>query len=615
MNRYQKLFVITLLFLIPLLNTASAATAKPATDDIELGPVVVTANRSEQHLDNVAQSITVIDRADIAAAPAASVADLLEYAAGVDVRQRGAGGSQADVSIRGGSTEQTLILVNGISSANPQTGHHNMDIPVAIADIERIEIIKGPGARIYGANAMAGVINIITRRDSAPTVSARLEGGDFNYQASALRGTFTTASWHNNISAAQSYSSGFEQHEPTGFNNRNISYSGHGDLFGHASEVGISFGDKKFGASRFYFNSPHQKEETESLLSYIRSEFTAGKLTIKPQLVYQHHNDIYKFGYGGRWYSNDTDTDKYSGGFIADITTALGDTSFGLSGEREKINSSNLGDHQRSSCSLFLNQQTELLPDLRLGGGLSAVYYSDWGWKYWPGVEMNYRISTHLRWFASVARSFRIPTYVEMYYNSPANIGDADLDPEKAWSYETGLRWRQKRLSANISVFRRESDDIIDWLRRDSASPWRVSNLTSTTTSGFEVGVDIRQPLAALPQIGRVSLDYTYLDHDADYRGLQSKYTLDNLRHQLHATLYCDWHPRLTHVIKARVEQRMCGDSSVIVDTRLGFAASDAVEIYVEGNNLLDEEYIEAGDAPMPGRWLLAGISVHRDLL
>ncbi|MCD6526058.1 MAG: TonB-dependent receptor, partial [Desulfuromonas sp.] len=567
--------------------------------------------RTPEHLNEVAQSVTIIDRADIDGSAADSVADLLEYASGVDVRQRAGHGVQSDVSIRGGSYEQTLVMLNGISLSNPQTGHHNMDIPVSLADIERIEIIKGPGARIYGANAMAGVINIITRRQTTPSVSAQLKVGEYDYLVSAVQSHFATGNWQNSLSASQQYSSGFEQDEPTGFNIKTVNYQGRGEIGAQELELGAAYTDKKFGASRFYFNAPYQKEKTETFIGYLAANLQHGSLNWRPQASWTHHEDLYTSAYG----TNDTDTDKYAFQITGDSSCSWGNSTFGVSTEREEMESSNLGDHDRDNYSLFLNHKIAVTDELTLGAGASAIYYSDWGWEYWPGAEASYKISRHLQWFASVAKAFRIPTYLEMYYNTPSNIGDPNLEPEEAWSWESGLRWQQKRLSANLSLFLRDSDNLIDWSRASADEPWRVRNVAESTTTGIEVGFDLKQPVAAIPLLGRLAVSYTYLDHDADSGGLESKYSLDNLRHQLHGSVWLDWHPKVSHVIKARVEERMFGDSSVVFDTKISYQLNQAIELSLEASNLLDEDYIESGDAPMPGRWVMAGISIQHEFL
>jgi iron complex outermembrane receptor protein len=201
-----------------------------------------------------------------------------------------------------------------------------------------------------------------------------------------------------------------------------------------------------------------------------------------------------------------------------------------------------------------------------------------------------------------------------MFYTI-GNIGNPDLKAEQAWSWESGLRWHSKRTSTNLSIFRRDSDDLIDWSRTPGSPTWQVRNVAKCTTSGIEVGFDIRQPFIAVPLIGRTTLSYTYLNHDADSGGMEYKYILDSLRHQLQGAAYLDWHQRVSHVIKVRLEERMSGETSVVVDSKLLYAINEQCKVSIEGNNLFDEQYVESGDTPMPGRWIMAGISLHHDLI
>lgn len=606
----RKLPCALVIIILLCYTHSSLAHATETITEVVISPIVTTATRTPEHLNKIAQSITIIDRADIVATPADSLADLLEHVSGVDVRQRAVHGIQSDVSIRGGSFEQTLILLDGISLSNPQTGHHNMDIPVSLDNIERIEIIKGSGARIYGANAMAGVINVITRRQETPSLSVQLKVGEYDYIAETIQSNFTTGKWHNNLSAAQQYSSGFEDNEPTGFNIKSVSYRGNGQIGSQELEAGIAYTDKDFGASRFYFNAPYQKEQTKGLVSYLAANLHHGLFNWRPQVSWLHHDDTYISAYG----TNDTETDKYTFQLTGSISTTWGQSNFGLGAERDEIDSSNMGKHDRNNHSLFFNHKLTINDALTIGAGTSAVYYSDWGWEYLPGAEVSYTINDNLQWFASVAKSFRIPTYTELYYTI-GNIGDSTLETEDGWTWESGLRWQQKRLSANLSVFVRESDNLIDWSRVPGTTTWKVRNVAECTTSGIEVGFDLKQPLAAIPLIGRIALSYTYLDHDTNSGGLESKYIFDSLRHQLHGSVYLDWNPRISHVIKMRIEERMTGDSSTVLDTKLTYQATHSVALSIEASNLLDEDYIESGDAPMPGRWIMAGITLQHDFI
>ena len=138
------------------------STATTTAREMMLEEVSVTGSRAPLTKSQAARMVTVLERADFAQAPVQSINDLLKYAVGVDVRQRGPIGAQTDISIRGGTSEQIILLLNGINICDPQTGHNAMDLPVDLSEVERIEVIEGPAGRIYGTSSLVGAINIVT---------------------------------------------------------------------------------------------------------------------------------------------------------------------------------------------------------------------------------------------------------------------------------------------------------------------------------------------------------------------------------------------------------------------------------------------------------------------
>ena len=158
-----------------------------------LESVSVHASRTAMSLGASARIVTVMDSVAIASIPAKTVNDLLKQIAGVDVRQRGPMGMQTDISMRGGTSDQIAILLNGINISDPQTGHNAADFPVSLSQIERIEVLEGPSSRVYGTSSLVGAVNVVTKKPDSNSVSAQVEGGSF--------GTFNT-------DLAYSYSAG-----------------------------------------------------------------------------------------------------------------------------------------------------------------------------------------------------------------------------------------------------------------------------------------------------------------------------------------------------------------------------------------------------------------------
>lgn len=153
-----------------------------------LNEVILNTDRIELPFSEQSRTIQVITKMDIQKSAATNLTELLQQVTGVDVRQRGVEGMQADLYIRGGSFDQTLVLIDGIKTENPQTGHHTMNMMIPLENIERIEIIKGPAARIYGQNAFTGAINIVTKKHVETYIKGTAALGSFDQQLYEIAG-------------------------------------------------------------------------------------------------------------------------------------------------------------------------------------------------------------------------------------------------------------------------------------------------------------------------------------------------------------------------------------------------------------------------------------------
>ncbi|MDR3308579.1 MAG: TonB-dependent receptor plug domain-containing protein, partial [Tannerella sp.] len=194
-------------------TSAQTVAVKQATEsempEHELDEVMVTASRTATPLSQTAKVVTVITREDIQRAPVHSVEDMLVYVANIDVIQRGGHGVQSDISIRGGSADQTAVLINGVNLSNPHTGHYSFDFPINLSDIERIEILQGPSALIYGSNAFSGGINIITKKETDTKIQAHLKGGMHRLAEVEVRGAESLGRTVNSLSAGYRRSDGY----------------------------------------------------------------------------------------------------------------------------------------------------------------------------------------------------------------------------------------------------------------------------------------------------------------------------------------------------------------------------------------------------------------------
>jgi len=580
-----------------------------------LDPVVVTGSRIPEHRSRIGKSVSVISREDIEVLPVNSIIDLLETISGVDVRQRGVHGVQADVQIRGSSFEQTLILVDGVNVNDAQTGHHNLDLPVNLDDIERIEVVKGPAARIYGHNAMAGVINIITREADHHTIGGHAKYGEHDYYSLGAYGAFKTGDMSTRLSASRQSSTGHIKDKATDFDMNTLAYKGIIKRKNKKITASLGYSNKDFGAYRFYSDTfPNQREKTQTLLAYTNAYLKIMDLEIMPKVFWRRHDDHFKIDISNNWILNEHQTDSYGVRLDNRLESGIGSTAVGCEIVFEDLESSNLGDHERQRSGIFVEQRFYPFEALAFGIGASVVHYSQWGWECWPGAEFNVELSDGLNWFGSMERSFRIPTYTEMFYDTPANQGNPNLKPERAYTYETGIRWYKGRSGGNFSAFLRDEEDVIDWSRASTQDPWKARNIAEIATQGFELGFDFYpETFLDLPFVSAINVACTYLDSDLDTGGLDSKYILDHLRYQLHGSIVLQWHD-WTHSVIVRYEEREVGDSHILVDAYLARKWRQC-EFFLEGTNLFDEQYVESGFAPRPSRWIIGGIRFNKDFM
>ena len=240
---FQTTNLKTLVTLILLLSFNYCFSQK---DTVNLRETIITDTKPASLYSEKSRIVQVINREEIAKAPVQSINELLEYAINVDVRNRGANSVQSDIGIRGGSFEQTLVLLNGVKINDPQTGHHTMNIPVELSDVERIEILEGPGSRIYGVNAFAGAINIVTNTQTDNFVKLSAGGGEYQTYNTNAAISFNNGKSHNYLSISKKTSDGYINN--TDYNIGNIFYQS--DLNTNAGKATVQFGytNKKFGA-------------------------------------------------------------------------------------------------------------------------------------------------------------------------------------------------------------------------------------------------------------------------------------------------------------------------------------------------------------------------------
>ncbi len=572
--------------------------------------VLVTSSLAPTIKPEAGRSVLVITAEEIKQLPVCSVEELLKYVAGFDGQQRGAAGIQVDSSLRGGTFEQTLIMIDGMKLTDPQTGHHSLNLPLSLEDIERIEILRGPGSRIFGPNALSGVVNIITRDDSQRSTSLKLKSGQHGYRDAAAGFNFNLGALRNTVSLTARSSDGYI--ENTDFKHFVCRHHLRYDFSSGRAAFQAGYLEKSFGANGFYSASfPNQWEKVRVLFIAAESMISTKSVILRPKIYLRTGKDEFLLDRNNPGFYENIHHSRAAGAEIKfSHFSLLGETSTGIEWRSEYINSNRLDRHKRDTAGIFIEHKAKWSRFIFLLGGV-AYRYPLYGWKTWPGIEVNYKYNENFSHYASFNQSFRLPSFTELYYTDPANMGNPQLKPEETWEAETGLRYAGRHLTLEAAVFFRQSFNLIDWVRSSISAPWRAENVTEIITRGGEVSFTAgRGLLQAISVLSNFKLSFVFYDLRKNQTGYLSKYAFSGLKQQLIIFLHTKEYARLRISLTGRYFERLNQKGTMVVDGRLSWSAKN-LAFFVEATNLNNQFYYDAGFLPAPGRWVYAGVWVR----
>jgi iron complex outermembrane receptor protein len=619
----------------PYVKDTNGVIGYPALKEVKVYGRGITSNYNDR--TSSIQLLNMVQNRDL---PIRSVNEALSFVPGLDLRQRGVQGIQGDLSIRGGGFDQNLILINGFKLVDPQTGHHALNLPVLLTNVSSIEIFKGSGTRVFGQNAMTGAVNFVTSPNAKHGINAQGFGASFG----GIGTQFTVSAPLKSL--RQSFSGGLDKSNGYWYNSDFLNQQFFYDAvlpLGKVHEIKAIAGytDRAFGANGYYTNFfPDQWESTQMAITGVSHQLKMTKLTLLTKASIRTHRDEFRLKrFDPSFYTNKHWSEVLTLEETAQYKSSLGVTGAGAEYRAESLESSNLGSRERTYISGFLDHKVSLFGEKLIL--IANAHYFNLSMnnqvyqKILPGFEcafnpVSFRRFIPVKIYANIGQSYRAPTYTDLFYQDYSNLGNPDLQPEYATNAELGMVWNlawgsavsgsadmfKSKLRIEASVYRRNTTNMIDWVRSTTSSPnpWTPVNLANVIFTGFESNINYRWNGSGSIMIRELSLGYNYIDASHQFidivQDTESRYAFSGLRNQLIAKLTMN----LTHWVYASVAyrgvDRVGGNAYSLVDAKLTVNPTRNFSVFLEGNNLFNTDYIEAGYVQMPGRWFKVGVQV-----
>jgi iron complex outermembrane receptor protein len=631
------------LFVFVLLSYFSTR-AQQADSIFSLDPVVVSATFSPAQSSKTGRNIIVVKGEQIANLPVNSVDELLRYLPGLEVQARGPMGVQGDISIRGATFQQVLVILDGIRLNDPLTGHFNSYIPLPAAEIERIEILKGASSAIYGTEAVGGVVHIISKTFAKTAAGNALDAqftvGEYGLWAINAGGQWANEKTILSAGILTNHANGQPQRGTTGFFNLTTLSLGLSQKLHENWTLSLrsAYDSRDFSAQNFYttFLSDTATEKVTSWWQHGQLAFNKGSFRWTTDIGYKGLRDIFAFNKSS--VPNDNKTQLFQ--ILSKATINLNEK-FTLTGGLQYfdrgIKSNDRGDHRVWQSALFGVLSWEAVPGFRIDPAIRFDLHERAGFEFVPQLNVSYRKNNYqLR--GSTGRTIRDADFTERFNNynrtlvPSGRIGNPDLEAESGWNYEAGADlWVGKGWKFSSSLFLRNQKGLIDWVNTPYAEmPRRVNlvptgmyalsqNIWKVNTLGWELDIQYRHNFTAdhllniqagilwLNNQGNENIPSLYLSTQAKFlTNFNAIYTIKK------------WSLSTTGIYKKREAQQTPGGINAklspeyfVLNTKVEYNPSKKIGIFVQADNITGIEYSDLLGAQMPGRWWMGGVRLQ----
>lgn len=612
----------------------------------DLDPVTVTASMNPAKISQTGRNIIVIKGDRFAQLPVNSIDELLRYIPGIEIQARGPFGSQSDITLRGGTFQQVLIIVDGVRVNDPNTGHFTTYIPIAPGEIDRIEVLKGASSAIYGSDAVGGVVNIVTKTFTKQTgkklqTNAQLTAGE--YQFFGVNAGVFSSNGKTSVGGGvlSNNTKGQRQRGIRGFVNATTVSASVGHQFNNQWNLSFrsAYDTRKFAAQNFYTTSVTDtaQETVNTFWNQLQLARTATNNILRLQVGYKHLHD--SFSFNSRTPSNQNTTQLWQALFTNErklsATTSI---TPGVQFINKKIASNDRGNHTVSQAATFLALNQQFGQSFFVAPSARIEWNERAGWDFIPQINLSYRANA-LQLRGSAGKTIRDADFTERFNNynrsvvpSGQRLGNPELETERSFSYEGGADYfLTSSLKVSATYFQRFHKKLIDYVPTPYAQiPRKVNllptgtyalakNIAEVTTSGFETDIQFSKQLrnkdAIWATVGLIWLDSKssdsvpsfYLSSHAKFQAnVNVNYTAKRYAISVNALYKNRQSQRVANPAIAKVST----DYLVLNAKAEAFLVSNKLSVFAEVDNILDRNYTDLLGSQMPGRWFLGGIKI-----
>lgn len=609
------------IFLVSMPSVSWSSEGEESKKERSIGPIVVTATRTEVPLGETAGSVTVIQGRQLRERQMRTVADVLREVAGLDVVQQGGPGSLTNVFLRGSNSSQTVVLIDGIQVNSPLDGAFNF-ADLTVESIDKIEIVRGPQSMLYGSEAIGGVIHIFTRKGKGPTRgSITLEGGSFRTfrETMGFRGASEMVQY--SVSASRLDSQGISRANEDNGNSEADAYEN--STF--AARIGVKPAKSiQVDWTARLVDSSSDLDGCDPVTFFCPADdldFRSDARTLVTGLglsgaITDWLTQEVKLSLNQEEFRGSDSTDPFNNfefrtqGRRLDIREVL---SLGkvdrltLGYEYESVLADSVGNFERvtANSAIYAMNEVRILPViLNLGGRWddNNRFGSETTYK----AEIAFLISaTGTKVRGAYGTGFRGPTLSDLFFPGFSN---PNLEPERSKSAEVGIEQvlGDDRFRAVVTYFDTRVDDLIvfDFLTS------KPQNVDEARMKGTEVELALH-PVRAL----RMAASYTKLDAENRTTGFELARRPENK-----AAGSLTWQPvafwRLVgegrYVGKrfSDIDNTVKLGDHTVANLATWYEVNSQLEFFVRIENLFDREYEEVAGFGTPGRAGYGGVQM-----